>query len=143
MRRLRDGEWIAGGGGGALIAALFLDWYGGRSAWRALAALDVVLATLALVPLALVVVQATRRSPAVPVALSVLTVPAGALAVLLVAYRIADPPASGPLGEVHGGAWLGLAAAVIVAVGGYRSMRVERIPGVRAPTVQSLPAPPP
>ena len=78
MRRLRDGEWIAGGGGAALLAALFLDWYGGLSAWRAHAVLDVVLALLALVPLALVVAQATRRSPAVPVALSVLTPLAGA-----------------------------------------------------------------
>ncbi|HWT23776.1 MAG TPA: hypothetical protein VN213_09740, partial [Solirubrobacteraceae bacterium] len=85
----------------------------------------------------------SRRSPAVPVALSVLTVPAGALATLLVAYRLADPPGDGPLADVHGGAWLGLGAALVVVVGGYRSMRAERLPGAGAPSVQALPAPPP
>ena len=39
--------------------------------------LDVVLALLALVPLGLVVTQATRRSPSIPVAFSVLATLAG------------------------------------------------------------------
>jgi hypothetical protein len=143
MRRLRDGEWLAGGGGIALLAALFLDWYGNRSAWQALAVIDVVIAALALVPIALAVLQATRRSPALPVAFSVLTVLAGALATLLIALRIVDPPGSEPLSEVHRGAWLALVTAVVVTVGGWRSMRVERIPGVPPPPIEELPAPPP
>jgi MFS family permease len=142
MRRLRDGEWIAGGAGLALLASLFLDWYGGRSAWRSLAVIDIVVALLALVPLALVVLQATRRSPALPVAFSVLTPLAGAFAALLIGYRIADQPGPDRLLEVHGGAWLGLAAAVVVVVGGWRSLRVERIPGAPAVPVDELPAPP-
>jgi hypothetical protein len=141
MRRLRDGEWLAGAGGVALLASLFLDWYGDLTAWQALAVIDVVLAVLALVPLALVVAQATRRSPAVPVALSVLTVPAGALAAALVAFRLIDLP-SGAV-EVHGGAWLALGAALLAAVGGWRSMRAEQTPGVALPPVRALPAPPP
>ncbi len=71
MGRLRDGEWIAGAGGVALLAAMFLHWYGaGRfevTAWQAFDVLDVVLALLALVPLGLVVTQATRSSPSIPV----------------------------------------------------------------------------
>ena len=61
---------------------------------RAGAVVDVVLAALALVPIALAVLQATRRSPALPVAFSVLTVPAGALATLLVA--LPDPRSARP-----------------------------------------------
>jgi hypothetical protein len=141
MRRLRDGEWLAGAGGVALLASLFLDWYGGQTAWEALAVIDVVLALLALVPLALVMAQATRRSPAVPVALSVLSAPAGVLAAALIAFRLIDLP--GPASKVHGGAWLAFGAALVVAVGGWRSMRVERIPGVSLPPVEALPAPPP
>ena len=141
MRRLRDGEWLAGGGGLALLASLWLDWYGGMTAWQALAVIDVLLALLALVPLALVVAQATRRSPAVPVALSVLTPLAGALAAALIAFRLIDLP-DGAV-AVHGGAWLALAAALVVVVGGWRSMRVERVPGVSLPPVEALPAPPP
>jgi hypothetical protein len=143
MRRLRDGEWLAAAGGAALLAALFLDWYGGLSAWRAHAVIDVVLALVALVPFALFAAQATRRSPAVPVALSVLTPLAGLLAVLLIVFRMADQPGPDELRAVHGGAWLGLAAAALIVVGGWRSLRVERIPGAPAVPVESLPAPPP
>jgi len=143
MRRLRDGEWLAGAGGAALLAALFLDWYGDQTAWQAFALIDVLLALLALVPLALVAAQATRRSPAVPVALSVVTPLAGALAAALIAFRIVDPPGADDAFAAHGGAWLGLAAALLVVAGGCRSIRVERIPGAPAVPVEALPAPPP
>ena len=64
-----------------------------------------------------------------PVALSVLTPLAGLLAVLLIVFRMADQPGPDELRAVHGGAWLGLAAAALIVVGGWRSLRVERIPG--------------
>ena len=159
MRRLRDGEWIAGAGGVALLAAMFLHWYGaaaGRgvlgygpggsteaTAWQAFGVLDVVLVLLALVPLALVVAQATRESPSIPVALSVVTTVAGALAALLILYRIANQPGPNDAVDVEVGAWLGLLAAVVVAAGGFRSMRVEPVPGSVLPPVEDLPAPAP
>ena len=44
MRRLRDGEWIAGAGGIALLASLFLPGTRGRERpWQAFSVLDVVL----------------------------------------------------------------------------------------------------
>jgi hypothetical protein len=163
MRRLRDGEWIAGAGGVALLASMFLHWYGAAleipdriigpdgfavelggaeaTAWEAFGVLDVVLLLLALVPLALVVAQATRRSPAIPVALSVLTSLAGMLAALLILYRIVDQPGSNELVTVQAGAWAGLLAALVIAGGGWRSMRVEPIPGAPVPPVAGLPAP--
>jgi drug/metabolite transporter (DMT)-like permease len=143
MRRLRDGEWVAGAGGVALLAALFLDWYSGASAWQAFSVLDVVLALLALVPLALVVLQATRESPSLPVAFSVLTTVAGALATLLILYRILDQPGPNDRVDVELGAWIGLAAAAVTAAGGWRSTRVEAIPGARRPPIEDLPAPAP
>ena len=147
MRRLRDGEWIAGAGGVALLAAMFLHWYAaGRfevTAWQAFGVLDVVLALLALVPLALVFTQATRRSPSIPVAFSVFTTIAGLLAALLILYRIVNQPGSNDLVTVEAGAWLGLLAALIVAAGGWRSMRVEPIPGAPMPPIEDLPAPAP
>jgi amino acid transporter len=141
MGRLRDGEWVAGAGGVALLAALFLDWFSGASAWQALSVLDVVLTLLALVPLALVVLQATRESPSLPVAFSVLTTIAGALATLLILYRLLNQPGPNDRVEVELGAWIGLAAAVVTAVGGWRSTRVEAIPGARRPPIEDLPAP--
>jgi hypothetical protein len=145
MSRLRAGEWIAGAGGLALLVTLFLPWYGAGpfdvSAWEAFSVLDVVLALLALVPLALVALQATRRSPALPVAFSTFTVLAGALATLLILYRIANQPGPNELVSVKPGAWLGLLAAVAVTVGGWRSLRTERIPGKPLPPIQDLPVP--
>ena len=148
MGRLRDGEWIAGAGGLALLAAMFLHWYGlggiaEATAWQAFGVLDVVLALLALAPLGLVVVQATRTSPAIPVAFSVLATLAGALAALLILYRIVNQPGPNELVDVQVGAWLGLLAALVIAAGGWRSMRVEPIPGAPDPPVQDLPLPSP
>jgi hypothetical protein len=165
MGRLRGGEWVAAAGGVALLASMFLDWYGastvtsgplddqqpvpfaplqaGGSAWQAFSVLDVVLALLALVPLALFVLQATRESPSLPVAFSVLTTLAGALATLLILYRILNQPGPNDAVEVELGAWIGLAGAAVTGAGGWRSMRVEEIPGVQLPPVEDLPAPAP
>jgi len=147
MGRLRDGELIAGAGAVALLAAMFLHWYGAgpfeATAWQAFDVLDVILVLLALVPLALVVTQITRRSPAIPVALSVLTWLAGMIAALLILYRIVNQPGPNDLVDVQAGAWLGLLAALVIAGGGWRSTRVERIPGAAQPPIEDLPAPAP
>ncbi|HKH17627.1 MAG TPA: hypothetical protein VKA57_08890 [Solirubrobacteraceae bacterium] len=143
MRRLRDGEWIAGAGGMALLAALFLDWYSGASAWQAFSLLDIALALLALVPLGLVVLQATRESPSLPVAFSVLTTLAAAIATLLVLYRMLNQPGPNDVIDVEPGAWIGLAAALLTAAGGWRSLRAEAVQGVRTPPIEDLPAPAP
>jgi hypothetical protein len=147
MGRVRDGEWIAGAGGVALLAAMFLHWYGAGpfevTAWQAFDVLDVVLALLALMPVGLVVTQAMRSSPSIPVALSVLTTLAGGLAALLILYRIANQPGPNNVVQVHAGAWLGFVAALVMAGGGWRSLRAEAVPGAPLPPVEDLPAPAP
>jgi uncharacterized membrane protein len=125
MRRLRAGEWLAGAGGVAVIATV----------WAGPAVLAVLLAVLALPAVALPVTQATRRSPAVPVALGVLAGTAGIVAALLALVRLLDRPGAG--------AWIGLAGAVAALAGGWLSMRAEHIPGEVAPHVPRRPAPPP
>jgi high-affinity Fe2+/Pb2+ permease len=143
MRRLRGSDLVAAAGAVALLAALFLDWYSGASAWQAFSVLDVVLALLALVPLAVAPLQATRDSPSLPVAFSVLAVVAGALAALLIAYRIVNQPGPNDAVDVQAGAWIGLAAAVVSSGGGWRSMHDEAMPGVPRRPVEDLPAPTP
>jgi hypothetical protein len=141
MARLRPAEWIAGAAGSGLLAALFVGWYSGASAWEAFSVLDVVLALLALVPLALVVLQATRESPSLPATFSTLTVLAGLLATLLIGYRIIDQPGPDAAADVEGGAWIGLAAAVLTAGAGWRSLADESSPGRARPPIEDLPAP--
>ena len=152
--RLRVPDLVAGAGGFALVAALFLHWYGltlpgGRAlgpevtGWQAFSVLDVVLALLALVPFALVVLQATRDSPALPVLFSVLTTVAGFVAAVLILYRIVNQPGPNEIVDVQLGAWLGFLAAVVITAGGWRSLRVEPIPGTPMPPIEDLPAPAP
>ena len=156
MRRLRDGEWIAGFGAVALLASLFLHWYGldvaiglpgvgepEATGWQAFDVLDVVLVLLMLVPLALVATQATRESPAVPVFFSAMTFVAGTLAALLILYRIVNQPGPNDLVTVQAGAWLGLLAALVVAGGGWRSTRLETAPKQAMPPIEDQPLPAP
>jgi hypothetical protein len=146
LRRLRAGEWIAAAGGLALIVSLALPWYDAPTepltGFEALTVVDVLLAALALLALALAVLQATQDTPSKPVGAAVLTVVFGALGVLLVLFRLIDAPADGL--EVRAGAWLGLAAAVAITVGGWRSLAAEYVRGLPPdlePELRATPAP--
>jgi len=129
LRRLRAGEWIAGISGLVLLVALFLPWYaddaGSRTGWESLGALDVVLAVVALSALAIPIVTAFHRVPAVPLAHQSLTVLGGGLAVVLVLIRVLNMP-DWAVGR-EGGLWVALAATVGVVAGGLLAMRDERL----------------
>lgn len=73
--------------------------------------------------LALFVLQATRRAPAVPVTLSLLTTVIGGLTVLWLIYRVVINPAGGR--ELGG--WVGLIAACALTYGGFKSLQLEGI----------------
>jgi hypothetical protein len=130
LRRLRAGEWLAAAGGVALPVALALPWYGDETGFESLSVIDLLLVLLALLGLALAVLQATRDAPALPVGAAVLTVAFGAIGVLLVLYRFVDEPGPDALADVRLGAWLGLAAALAVTVGGWLSMAAEYVRGL-------------
>ena len=157
LSRLRQGDLVAGIGGVALLVVMFLDWYAaggsarfqgqeidislGFNAWQAFSITDLILALTALSGSALAVLTASRRSPALPVALSVITTTLGALATLLVFYRILNQPGPNEFIEVKYGAFLGFLCALAMTVGGMRSMRDES--GEDAPMPTDLrPAPP-
>jgi hypothetical protein len=141
VRRLRHGEWVAGTAGAVLFVSLFLDWYGGVNAWETFAASDILLAISALMGIGLAVAAATQRSPAVPQALSALTVPiAVAAAVLAVVHTISIP--GGASGRDYG-LWLGLAGAIGVLVGAWRSMGDQSFPSVVRQEVEVTPLPAP
>ena len=147
-RWLKPGDWLAGLGGLVLLASLFLTWYAvagtGRdlTAWQSFSVIDVLLALVALLGIALAVTTAVRRTPAVPVALGVIAGPAGAIATLLVLIRLLDPPGPNELLDLGPGVWLALAGAAAVAAGAWWSIGDERNRGVPAPPVEVRPAPP-
>jgi hypothetical protein len=132
MRRVRLGEIVAGAAAAVLLVAMFLDWYGVRgrreaiSAWEAFGVVDVLLALVALLGIALLVTQLVGRGPALPVALGVIGSTLGLVATLLVAYRLLNQPGPNDVIEVDAGAWLGLAATALVFLGTWRSIGDER-----------------
>ena len=129
LRRLRPGEWVLTAAAIVLVVSLFLSWYAqptGRraTAWEAFTVVDVVLLACAAVCLLAVVVQATQRSPALPMVASVAATWAGVLAVALILIKVADPP--GRYTETCYGIWVGLVAAVGLLGGGWWAIRDDR-----------------
>jgi hypothetical protein len=139
---MRPGEIVAGLGGAILLLSLSLEWYsvGGRelSAWEAMSVLDVLLALIAVLALAVPLVAAPARGPAQPMAIEVIASVVCAIAVLLVVFRLLDHP-----GGLLSGAWLGLAGSVLAWSGAWMALRDESTPGATLPDVPRRPVPTP
>ena len=80
------------------------------------------MAAAAIAGLSVGIVAFGRISVSYPVAGSSITLGFGALALLLIAYRLISPPGSGEV-DREVGAWLGLIAAAGVTLGGYLGMQ--------------------
>jgi hypothetical protein len=131
--RLRTGEIVAGIGGIALFVFLFFDWFGGGGAevsgsvangtltveqpgvsgWDALTDLPGFLIILAGVAgMALIALSANGLRVNIPLRRGAVTAALGALAVLLILWRMV---AGSPTLKI--GVFLGLAAAIAITVG--------------------------
>jgi len=132
MRRVRAGELVAGAAGVVLLAAMFLNWYSVSSrddsltAWEAFSVVDVLLAIVALLGIALALSEVIGRGPSLPVALGVVTTTLALAGTLLLAYRIINQPGPNDLISVEAGAYLGLLAGVGVFLGAWLSLSDER-----------------
>jgi hypothetical protein len=130
LRRLRPAEWVLTAAAAALVVSLFLPWYGlGRAGttftgWRSFAAVDVIVLACAAVALLAVFLQATQRTPALPVVSSVAAVWTGLVAVVIVALNVLDRPDR--FADTRYGAWIGLAATAVLLGSAWWSMRDER-----------------
>jgi hypothetical protein len=114
----------------------------GLTAWEAFGLTDIVLALAALAAIALAVVTALRRSPALPVVASVVTSTLGIVATVLLLYRILNQPGPNAFVEVKLGAFIGFLCTLALAAGAWRSLRDEEWPA--APIEPDVhPAPPP
>lgn len=156
MSRLSQGELIAGGSGLALLVVMFLPWYGvdvsaggfsaseSANAWEVFSGIDIVLFLVG--ALAVGVAGARLAGVDLPPDLPVGTIVAGAgaLAVLLILFRILDVPGPDIPSAVESnidfgrkiGLFLGLVAASGVAYGGYRALS-------ETPSAASTPPPAP
>ncbi len=134
LRRLRRGEWLVALSAVVLLVSMFaLSWFGSigpTSGWDVLIHERWFILLTIVVALALVVTQATRRSPAVPVSLSVIVFVIALINLAWLFYRVViSVPA-----DQQAGAWIGLVSAAGIVVGAFLSMRQEGISERDAPS---------
>lgn len=155
--RLRRGEVIVGGGALVLLASMFvLKWYGlsdrlrptaaafgvstSVNGWHGLTNLRWLMLVTILCAFGLVYLQASRRSPAMPVTLSVIVTVLGLLTTLTLLYRVLiDEPGPDSIVVQQVGAFVGLLSAIAIVFGGYLSMRDEGIADRDAQTIETVP----
>ena len=135
--RINAGQILVVVGAVALFVSLFLNWYegpfageGALSAWTAFELLDIVLAGLALVAIA-AAVPILREGPATLISSRWLPWLGLAAFVLVAVTLLNDPPGARDRG-LELGAWIGLAGAAVLAVGGLLSFaRVSLVVSMR------------
>jgi hypothetical protein len=145
LDRVRFGDWVMGFGGVAVLGVMLIDWYSipalslgdqsigsvGFNAWESFAVNDVIFFIAAVMALAAFVLTATQPTAAVPLALASLTTLVALVSFVLVVIRLIWTPdvTDGVFdAEREAGAWLGLVAVSILAVGCLASIRDERLP---------------
>ena len=154
---------VAAASGAALIIVMFLPWYGvsaelgtfsesdSASAWTAMSFIDILLFLIAAIAIAGALARAAGAMPAnLPAPPGTIVAAAGALAVILVLFRIIDIPHEDIPAIAEDsidfsrkiGVFLGLIAAGGIAFGGYTAMK-ERASGTAPPSAGTAPPPPP
>ena len=150
--RLRWGEIVAGVAALVLLASMFaLPWYGYKGdlaplaarlgvktsadAWHSLSTTRWLLLLTIAAALALVYLQGTRPSPALPATFSLFVALLGGLAALVLIYRVLiNVPGPNDVVSRDVGGFIGLLACIVIACAGYRSLREEGIAPQDAPT---------
>jgi len=183
LYKLNTGEKISAVSGVLLFIFMFFDWFGvevsgvsgfsgtvpgaGGSAWDALDVIPIFLVIAIVAAVGVAVVRLTDADVEPAISLNTIVAVLGALAFLLILYRIVDPPGGDQFGGVSVdttlqlGIFLGLLSAAGIAYGGYSAMREEGVtfgdaadrlggggPGAGSPPPptqppQSSPPPPP
>jgi uncharacterized membrane protein YhaH (DUF805 family) len=145
--KLNTGEKVAAISAILLFIFMFFDWFGvevsgaggfsgsvpgaGGSAWDALDFIPIVLMITIIAALAVAVLRLTDSTAEPPVSINAVVAALGGLSVLLILFRIIDPPSFGSFGgvsvdgTVEFGIFLGLIAAAGIAYGGYMAMKEE------------------
>jgi cation transport ATPase len=149
VKRLRTPDYATGLAGLVLLSSIFAPWYtladGTYDGWRSTARIDIWLLITALLAIAVPLVTAAKDTPALPVAMDVLTWWAAIVAILLALYRMLV--VASPSGEhADGRSWgifLAFAAALATFLAAHWALRTETAPGLRpGPEVRAMPTPP-
>ncbi len=146
--RINGGQALVAIGAAALIVSLFLHWYEpGLTAWTVFEVWDIVLAAIAIACIVSVLrVRRTDLRDEQVVPERWLPALAGAALVVVVVSLINHPPAAQSFrgGSPQVGAWLALAAVVLMSAGAVLSRaRISLVITLRSRESRSAAAPPP
>lgn len=115
-----------------MLVSTFLPWYSfghvifRLTAWEAFSVTDILLAAAAVTGMSVAACLIFQISVSYPVAGSSVAAGFGIVAVVLIVIRMINPP--GDHLDVDYGAWLGLASAAAIAIGGYLGMQPIKAP---------------
>ncbi len=145
--KLNTGEKIAAISAVLLFIFMFFTWFGvevsgagafsgsvpgaGGDAWDALEFIPVILVIAIVAAIGVAVLRLTDSAYEPPISMNAVVTVLGGLSVLLILFRIVDPPSFGSFGgvsvdgTVEFGIFLGLLAAAGIAYGGYLAMKEE------------------
>jgi hypothetical protein len=141
VRRIGHGELLSAASALALGIAMFaLKWFGvdgipGRTrslawaenAWQGMPLVRWAMALTIVLAVAAPALHATQRSHGAKTSTSLAVLGLASLTSLLLIYRVLiDLPSSGQVVDQKLGAFLGVACALGIALGGYESVREER-----------------
>jgi len=151
VRRLRSGELVVGLGAAGLAVVMFVSWFGGRSAWETLTLGRVLLVLTIALATTLVVLTLAKRAVSMATSAATVTVGIATLALLYLLYRVGiDEPGRNGLVSIDGGAYIGLACALLILGGAWRTLADERTTAAdslrqteRVLAVRGAPRPPP
>jgi predicted membrane channel-forming protein YqfA (hemolysin III family) len=147
ISRLNNGERISGISAILLFVFMCFHWFGSkdsgelrlfsvdRNAWEALDYISIILLITIVVTLAAVMLRPPNPARKPPIPISAVVATLGAVSVLLILFRIMNPPNFGSFREIWGTIaiegtvqfpiFLSLFAAVGIAFGGCLAMREE------------------
>ncbi|HEY3020909.1 MAG TPA: hypothetical protein VGJ32_11985 [Solirubrobacteraceae bacterium] len=140
LHKVRAGDLLAGLGGIALLAVMFVPWYGflegpysgtrdiaanntEQSAWQAFHVTLVPLVLLALLGITLLATTVFERTSAWPVAAQVFTALVGTIASVWILLRLLNPPGPNFAVDRRWGVWVGTALVLAITAGAWWSMR--------------------
>jgi hypothetical protein len=143
--RVRLPELIVGVAALALMVDAFaVRWYGSGDAWSTLTVLRYLILLCAVGGLAVLCVQGGCRAPAVPICTTTIELLLSLLTTVTLAYRVlAGPPGLPSSAPARAGVYVGLALCIAIALGAYRSMRLDGIRDADGPgEISRLSVPP-
>jgi hypothetical protein len=141
--RLSTGEKIAGVSAVLLFIFMFFDWFtisasggdefitvsAGGNAWDVFSWIDLLMLLTVVVTVAVAVIRLSDAIVEPPFSINAAVAILGGLSVLLILYRIIDPPLDTDIPGIDIsraiGIYLGLLAAAGITYGGYRAMQEE------------------